>query len=347
LDIRTNIILKGKKSIKDIENAWHFGKESKLNENEQINNESAILKENSMNDLRNSETHIGKLPVLVSENKSGPYKRPQSATVAPKSLQNFDNKAIALVKGAFVKKILDIKEYEIDFHYIRFIKVLFYHIGFFFFGQLFALLVMVPIEGWSYTSNLGYLGNKFMMILYQSLAHLVTISTVTVYFLLPTPSFTYGDILFLLVTVVMRCFIIAVRYGFMSESRYRLLYTKQTLIFVAGDFLYYSWVKCSPKQIELEIKATKFRCEIDEDFFYFTFTQDLPPKLEERLAKTDFYEDLEFEAKEFKKKIHKKKMALSKNKKTLVGDINYFHRDTLNMTLKDTQKTPEVKSFEE
>ena len=60
--------------------------------------------------------------------------------------------------------------------------------------------------------------------IYQGSEHFATILAIIVYILLPTPSFTYGDMVLLMITVIMRCFIIAVRYGFMSNMRYIINY---------------------------------------------------------------------------------------------------------------------------
>ena len=64
-----------------------------------------------------------------------------------------------MVKGFLIRKVVDIKEYDVEFKFWRFLKLFFYILSFFFFGWLFALILMC-IEGKNYVNNLGYISNK-------------------------------------------------------------------------------------------------------------------------------------------------------------------------------------------
>ena len=90
-------------------------------------------------------------------------------------------------------------------------------------------------------------------------------------------------------TIISRCFIVSVRYGFMSSLRYKLSSSKANLNWIIADFLFLGWLKLSPKTAKNEIAATRHRLQINDDEFKFNFTQDLPLELEQRFSKDDYY----------------------------------------------------------
>lgn len=85
--------------------------------------------------------------------------------------------------------------------------------------------------------------------------------------------------------MVTRSFIIGVRYGFMSKSRYKLLKSSANLLWIINDFLFFGWLKLTPKTLKEEIQAAKFRSQINDDEFEFTFCQELPEELKQKLLK--------------------------------------------------------------
>ena len=90
------------------------------------------------------------------------------------------------------------------------------------------------------------------------------------------------------------------------------------------------WVSPTPKLLNEEIRATNHRLEIDNDNFTFTFIQDLPEEFSIKLSKDDYYEDKEYAAKDFKKRIAEQKRWIFKTRKdhgSSLGDeeFNIIH----------------------
>lgn len=136
-------------------------------------------------------------------------------------------------------------------------------------------------------------------------------------FTLPTNGINFGDRMFIILIIITRSFVIGVRYGFMSNVRYRLLHSKADFSWITNDFLFLGWLKPSPKTLHEEIEAAKFRAQISDDEFGFTFSHELPPTLAEKLQKEDYYEKNAFSEKELKTKISiHKKIIFRKRKET-------------------------------
>lgn len=87
--------------------------------------------------------------------------------------------------------------------------------------------------------------------------------------------------------VVLRAVMIAIRYGFMSKYRYRLVRKKiLPLKSIKEDLLFVVWLKIDPDTFESESKATFFRLSIRDDqmtTFNFSFCKQLNPFFDKRL----------------------------------------------------------------
>ena len=88
----------------------------------------------------------------------------------------------------------------------------------------------------------------------------------------------------------MRCFVIGVRYGLMNPARYEFMYKKVGVQYLCEDFLFHAWIKTKPQKIQEEMKAVKYRLEIEDSDFNLTFIQDIPKLLAEKLSKCDYYQ---------------------------------------------------------
>lgn len=101
--------------------------------------------------------------------------------------------------------------------------------------------------------------------------------------------------------VVLRSFIIAVRYGFASEFRIKMLKThKQDLSFIAKDLLLPTWMNFNPKGLELEIEAALWRNQIDDEKFKISFIEELSEEIEKSLSDKNYYDKVEFTMSELK-----------------------------------------------
>ncbi|CAI2384059.1 unnamed protein product [Moneuplotes crassus] len=219
------------------------------------------------------------------------------------------------MKSIITKNYADTQEYNPKFNFLRCLKVFIYHMGWFCFGYLFGL-VLILIEGRNLTKNMGFLiGKQVKLAAPQTVAHFCFLSYLVLTFIIPNKSW-YGDNgwRFLVVIMMCRAFVIGVRYGFMSKMRYKLLKSKANFDWITADFLFFGWLELTPKTLRQEIAATKARIEINEDEFEFTFSKDLPKALDIKLSKDDYYEDSKNNS-EFKNSIHLQKQIISNKRR--------------------------------
>ena len=60
--------------------------------------------------------------------------------------------------------------------------------------------------------------------------------------------------------LVIRSFIIAVRYGYCSDMRYQVLRSsRKDAAYIGSDFFMNSWINFSPEALDLEIEAAMWR----------------------------------------------------------------------------------------
>ena len=134
---------------------------------------------------------------------------------------------------------------------------------------------------------MGFLiGFQITLSSFQTLAHLCFTTYLSLSIFLPESGwFSSGDRQFLIIIMVTRSFIIGVRYGFMSKARYDLLKASANLGWIINDFLFFGWLQLTPKTLKEEIQAAKTRSQINDDEFEFTFCQELPEELKQKLLK--------------------------------------------------------------
>jgi len=179
------------------------------------------------------------------------------------------------------------------------------------------------IEGKHRAKNMGFLVGWHMKLgSAQTVAHFCFMTFILTAFLLPTRGFNYGDSMFILLIMVTRSFIIGVRYGFMSTVRYNMM-GKQFAQFdwLTNDFLFMGWLRLSPKTLKEEINAAKFRTQVIEEEFTFTFVQDLPEELAEKFEKEDYYDLNKFNSKDMKSKVSVQKSVLFKQRREDGGTL--------------------------
>jgi len=65
----------------------------------------------------------------------------------------------------------------------------------------------------------------------------------------------------------------------MDSSRYAYMYKKAAFDYLISDFLAFAWITSPPSKMQNEIRAVKYRLEIDDSDFKVDFIQNLPKGL--------------------------------------------------------------------
>lgn len=106
--------------------------------------------------------------------------------------------------------------------------------------------------------------------------------------------------------VIIRCFIIAVRYGYASKFRIRMISkTKQDLSYITRDLLLPTWMNFHPPGLDVEIEAAMWRNQVEEQTFKFSFIEELNDTFSCRMYDKDHYTKIsdEFSMKEYRQSI--------------------------------------------
>lgn len=90
--------------------------------------------------------------------------------------------------------------------------------------------------------------------------------------------------------VLIRAFIVAVRYGFTSKFRLSML-TKysQNFNYISQDLLIPNWMNFNPEGLDIEIEAAMWRNLVEPETFKFSFIEELHSDVAERLSNKDYY----------------------------------------------------------
>ncbi|CAI2386762.1 unnamed protein product [Moneuplotes crassus] len=256
-----------------------------------------------------------------------------------------------VMRSIVSKEYVETQEYRLEFNIWRCIKIFIYHMCWFFFGYLFGF-VMLLIEGKNLTENMGFLlGHQVKLGAHQAIAYLSFISYMVLSIFSPN-YWWFGDTSrkFLIVMIMCRSFVIGVRYGFMSTARYRLLRSKANYSWIRSDLLLFGWLELTPKTLKEEINASKARIEIDNDQFEFTFWQDIPKSLDQKLSKQDYYDRIKPEG-HYKNIIHLQKEILAKmklnNNCTIDDELDLIHNPeiTVSKTMEKRKLKSKIESF--
>ncbi|CAI2387117.1 unnamed protein product [Moneuplotes crassus] len=192
------------------------------------------------------------------------------------------NRLTNAMKSLVAKKIVEREEYEIVFSLSRTVKMFIYHTLFYFIG-IFATLLILIIEGYQFTKNLGFIGMHLRFIIMQYSTQVMFIGFIVLVAVLPMKSISQFESYFFIMLMVLRSFIVAVRYGFISNSRYKLYKSPVKLFWITSDFLLLGWLKMSPKIIHEQIDAAKYRLQIQKREWKFTFITPLATDIHQRL----------------------------------------------------------------
>eukprot|EP00347_Sterkiella_histriomuscorum_P022057 403331836 len=116
----------------------------------------------------------------------------------------------------------------------------------------------------------------------------------------------YVELGIVILTLLLRIFIVSFRYATTIDSRLQLQYQR---VFTQEEnnqeFIYGGWKLIGPEQIDMEIKHTMIRNEVENSFFNFKFLMKIDNKYRERFTKYNYYKDNKY-SRAFEKIVIKK-----------------------------------------
>ena len=84
----------------------------------------------------------------------------------------------------------------------------------------------------------------------------------------------------LALAIVIRAFIVAVRYGYSSDLRFQVIRSKRAdAPFIIKDLLVVNWLEFHPDNLDIEIDSVFWRNQVEEHKFYFKFYETIDDDL--------------------------------------------------------------------
>ena len=173
-----------------------------------------------------------------------------------------------------------------------FIKIMIYHILFFSLSNLGGLIVAI-FEGWKFSSNMLFLGCSNFFEIFQNIQALIFMSMMVIYFMFPLKIMSRIEIIVPITAIITRSMIIAIRYAYMSKTRYSVMKRKQNFEWIKQDLILASWQKITFQSINTEIEATKYRVKYERSDFSFNFLTPIDHDFQQRLSDSGYYKNLE------------------------------------------------------
>lgn len=218
-----------------------------------------------------------------------------------------------MIGARIVNKILDISDFEVIFKFGIFLRTFIYHLIFFTFGIPGSVCVIV-VDGVRYAKNMLFIGCN-MFVFMQNSQQMAFATLLILFFIFEPVGFTIPDLLFPILTIVTRSLIIGIRYGYMSDSRYKVMKVKQTINWVIGDLVVPNWDRVPFESATREIQATKYRVKIEDDDFSFQFLKPLSKDMHEKLLDENYYTSKNLSMKDVVKEIKGSKKEILKEKR--------------------------------
>ncbi|CDW84394.1 UNKNOWN [Stylonychia lemnae] len=234
-----------------------------------------------------------------------------------------------------VAKLVDISEYIVKFHGLRFIRVLVYHFLFFYIGMLVVPLIVL-FDSVQLANNFQFFvqsGNKRVFIFQsvQFIFHLIHTLLIANYYFKFAPFKTElknifpEQYLFMTVQILIRCFLISVRHGYSSEMRYKLMtQSPQSKQYISKDLLLINWFFLTPDCIEDEIQSVFWRKQIEEREFKFEFFEKISDQdMKDRLSDDNYFQKnkSKFTQKEYSRRLSTN-ISLLKQKQRELGSLD-------------------------
>lgn len=240
-----------------------------------------------------------------------------------------------------MKKLVNISEYTVKFHVVNFIKVFIYHLIFHFFGPL--VCVVIPIfDSFGMVRNMMFWGThpflrsvisqylQWFFIFVASLLFILNYLRVEIFsYKINLDGVYFGQWLMLCLVVVIRSFIVSVRYGYSSKLRFQILKsTRADAPFITKDLLVPSWVFTHPNSLEIEIDSVFWRNQIEENRFYLKFYETLDEDTQKKFQDKLYYSKKEntFDMKKTQS-LYKSYVKRLQEKQDMFKEIDPFEQD--------------------
>mmetsp|Transcript_23769 Transcript_23769/g.21124 ORF Transcript_23769/g.21124 Transcript_23769/m.21124 type:complete len:179 (-) Transcript_23769:1109-1645(-) len=111
------------------------------------------------------------------------------------------------------------------------------------------------------------------------------------YFVFPDNMYDSVEMVFPVLTIVTRSMVIAIRYAYMSDTRYSVMKSRQTFDYLKLDLILLSWQNLKFSALTHEIKASRSRIEYEEEDFYFDFLDPISEEFQAKLTDPHYYKD--------------------------------------------------------
>ncbi|CDW75954.1 UNKNOWN [Stylonychia lemnae] len=244
------------------------------------------------------------------------------------------------LKQIFLNRLINVSEFQVEFKFGTFLKFMIYHLLFFYLGPLASILVLIfdtkqIVNNMSFWITTGNKASFFTQIIQW-------IATITVcgswaqkqYRLFPIVEINLDyifleQLFFFNLMVLIRSFVIAVRYGYTSQFRLTTLRnSNQDLSYIAQDLLLPTWINFNPEGLDLEIEASMWRNQVEPETFKFTFIEELEKNMGERLLNKNYYANLDksFKMKNYKQDISSFKASI-RHRRNSLDRIDIYNND--------------------
>eukprot|EP00347_Sterkiella_histriomuscorum_P010073 403338785 len=237
----------------------------------------------------------------------------------------------AKLEQHFAKRVVNISEFQVEFKLLNFIKFMIYHLLFFYIGPFASLIVLMVdskyimnnISFWVTTKNVP----SFIVQLIQWISCMIVIGSWVqkeykiIKNIEVNLEYIYVEQLYFFnILVLIRSFVIAVRYGYNSRFRLKALSSlNYNLKYIEQDLLIPNWINLNPEGLDLEIEAALWRNQVEQDTFKFTFIEELHKTIAQKLSDKNCYQK---EESGFQMSAHRKLLLGFKNKiKTRRGTL--------------------------
>lgn len=194
----------------------------------------------------------------LQDSKSA-IKNGSTVITSPRMTRDFNQTQVEAIKKIFsstlMKLYLDVTEYEVKFSMKRFIAGLLYHMLFFTIGIIGAFIIIL-FENYNYVRNMCFIGLTNPMVLcIQHMQNIVYELMFILYYLTPVYYTQRLDLILPSLTILTRCFVIAIRYSLMSHSRYVLMREHKSKEWVGADLIVLQWDTLNLDSLEKEIRV--------------------------------------------------------------------------------------------
>eukprot|EP00347_Sterkiella_histriomuscorum_P022734 403337362 len=258
-------------------------------------------------------------------------------------------------------KMIDISEYLVTFHLGRFIRIFIYHYFYFYLGVMIVPIIRL-FDSMSLANNMQFwfktaAKSGFILQNIQSVFASIMVILWTNYFYEYLPFKTelkniyFEQFIFLNLTILIRSFIIAVRYGYSSDARFQLMSISiQNLEYVSQDLLIRQWFILSNETIEKEIDSAFWRNQVEFKEFKFMIFEDIQDQeMKNRFLDPDLLrKDKRFDETKYQKQLQNYEKELKSKQKTIQSfdplnqDYDMF---TLHTNKIDPEKNSQIKEI--